>query len=313
MNILLTAIGKRVQLIKWLKNSCKIIGTDASEMAPARYFVDKFYKVKKFSEEGYIEQILNICEKEKVDFLVPLYEKEFSMLCDYRTCFEAKGTKLILSGKGIIEICNDKWKTYEFFKKNNIECPNTYLKNNIPYDVKFPLIIKPFNGMGSQSVFKIKNQKELDFFLEYVENAIVQEFIEGTEFTVDVLCDLKGSVIFAIPRERLEVRAGEVSKTRTVKNKIIIKKVNELCEKLKKECVNENLMGPLTMQCILNEKGEVYFIEINPRFGGGAPLTFKAGGDYGLYFNKMKEEAHIEPIDNFEEITMLRYDEGIYL
>lgn len=313
MNILLTAIGKRVQLIKRLKNSCKVVGTDISEMAPAVYFVDKFYKVKKFDEEGYIDQILNICEKEKIDFIVPLYEKEFSMLCDYRTYFEAKGTKLILSGKSIIEICNDKWKTYEFLKKNNIECPNTYLKNNIPNDVKFPLIIKPFNGMGSQSVFKIKNPKELDFFLEYVEKPIVQEFVEGTEFTIDVLCDLKGNVIFAIPRERLEVRAGEVSKTRTVKNKKIIAKVNELCEKLNAAYENENIMGPLTVQCIVDKNNHVYFIEINPRFGGGVPLAFEVGGNYGEYFNKMHKGQSIEPLKDFKEITMVRYDEGVYI
>lgn len=313
MNILLTAIGKRVQLINCLKNSCKVVGTDISEMAPAMHFVDKFYKVKKFQEEGYIDQILSVCEKEKIDFLVPLYEKEFSMLCDYRAYFEAKGTKLILSGKNIIEICNDKWKTYEFFRKNNIKCPNTYLKNNIPYDVRFPLIIKPFNGMGSQGVFKIKNLKELKFFLEYIENPIVQEFIEGTEYTIDVLCDLKGKVIFEVPRERLEVRAGEVSKTRTVKNKNIISKVNELCEKLNSEYDDEKLIGPLTLQCILDKNDDVYFIEINPRFGGGVPLTFKAGGDYGAYFNKMNKGETIETLKDFEEITMLRYDEGIYI
>lgn len=313
MNILLTAIGKRVQLIKCLKNSCKVVGTDISEMAPAVHFVDEFYKVKKFNEEGYINEILNICEKEKIDFLVPLYEKEFLMLCDYKAYFEAKGTKLILSGKNIIEICNDKWKTYEFFKKNNIGCPNTYLKNNIPYDVKFPLIIKPFDGMGSQNVFKIKNLKELEFFLEYVEKPIVQEFIEGTEFTIDVLCDLKGNVIFAIPRERLEVRAGEVSKTRTIKNENIIKKVNELCQKLNSAYDNESIMGPLTMQCIVDKNNDVYFIEINPRFGGGVPLAFKAGGDYGIYFNKMNKGENIEPFTYFKEITMLRYDEGIYI
>lgn len=313
MKILLTAVGKRIQLIKKLKIASSVIGTDAGDLVAASYFVDKFYKVKKYYEDGYVEQLLDICHNEKIDYLIPLYEKEFELLCNCRELFQRKGTKLLLSSKKIIEICNDKSKTYEFFKANNICCPKTYFKEGVPDNVKFPLIIKPFDGMGSSNVFKIKNKKELQFFIQYVENPIVQEFIEGTEFTIDVLCDLKGNVIFSIPRERIEVRAGEVSKSRTVKNEKIIRKVKELCNKLNNIEENEFLIGPLTIQCILNKNNEVYFIEINPRFGGGVPLSFQAGGNYALYLNKMRNGEDIEPLEDFKEITMLRYDEAIFI
>lgn len=315
MNILLTAVGKRVQLIKCLRKNAKVFGTDISDLAPASNFLDGFYKVRRYDDKGYIDDILDICRKEAIDFLIPLYESEFLKLCDYRKDIEKAGTKLILSGKSIIDICNDKWKTFNFFKENKVQCPDTYMKDNLPEDIKYPLIIKPFDGMGSSNIFKVNNERELEFFTQYVENPIVQQFIDGKEYTIDTLCDLKGNMIFAVPRERIEVRSGEVTKTKTVKNIKIIKAVKDLCEKLQNAAQNgdENLIGPLTIQCIVDGNGEIYFIEINPRFGGGVPISFEAGADYGMYLKKIKNNEKIEPLINFDEIIMSRYDEAIYM
>lgn len=317
MNILLTAIGKRIQLIKHLKRNWEIIGTDAEELIAGKNFVDSFYNISKYSEKGYIQKLLHICEKEKVDFLIPLYEKEFVTLCNSREDFFKIGTQLILSSKKIIEICNDKWKSYKFFKDNNIDTPLSYSKEELEHilkenkNINFPLIIKPLDGMGSDGVFKINNLKELLFFKDYVENPIIQEFVEGKEYTIDVLCDLNGNVISIVPRLRIEVRSGEVVKSRTEKHDKIIKATFSLCEKLREY---GNIRGPLTIQCIITKHEEVKFIEINPRFGGGVPLTFKAGVDYGEYFIKMRKGEKIEPIiGEFKEITMIRYDEAVFM
>ena len=292
MNILLTAIGKRIQLIKHLKRNWEVIGTDADELIAGKNFVDSFYNIPKYNEKGYIQKLLRICEKEKVDFLVPLYEKEFITLCNSREDFFKIGTQLILSSKKIIEICNDKWKSYKFFKDNNIDIPLSYSKEELEHilkenkNINFPLIIKPLDGMGSNGVFKINNLKELLFFKDYVKNPIIQEFVEGKEYTIDVLCDLNSNIISIVPRLRMEVRSGEVVKSRTEKHEKIIKSTFSLCEKLR-EC--GNIRGPLTIQCIITKYGQIKFIEINPRFGGGVPLTFKAGVDYGEYFIKMRK------------------------
>lgn len=310
MRILLTAIGKRIQLIKYLKKSYEVFGTDCGDLAPAMYFVDKFFKVPRYNEERYIDKLINICSNENIDLLIPLYEKEFELLCNHRDKFEKIGTSLLLSDSGVINTFNDKYKTYEFFKRNNIDTPATYLKGNILCnyeEISFPLIIKPIDGMGSSNVFKVKNEKELSFFIEYIENPIIQEYIEGAEYTIDVLCDFNGKVISAVPRERLEVRSGEVSKSRTVKDFKIIDAVLDLCSKTK-------FVGPITIQCIVAVKGEIKFIEVNPRFGGGVPLSFEAGVDYGKYFELMCKGEEITPIiGEFKEITMLRYDEAVFI
>lgn len=312
MNVLFTAIGRRVQLINHFKKYHRVVGVDLEDLAPAKSFVDSFYKVPKWNHKGYIDILLNICRKENINMLIPLYEKEFILLCENREKFNEVGTRLILSNKKVIEIFNDKWKSYKFFNKNDIDTPITYRKNQIK-DPCFPLIIKPADGAGSQNVFKINNEKELNFFIDYIGNPIIQEYIEGIEYTIDVLCDLEGNVISIVPRERIEVRAGEVSKGRTVKNKGIIEKTLELCNKLK---INENIkpIGPLTIQCIVDLDNNIKFIEVNPRFGGGVPLTFEAGIPYAKYLGKMVQgEMVLSIIGEFKELTMLRYDEAIYL
>lgn len=312
MNVLFTAIGRRVQLINHFKKYHKVIGVDTGELAPAKHFVDSFYKVPKWDDKEYVNTLLNICKKENVDMLIPLYEKEFILLCENREKFNKIGTILILSDKKLIEIFNDKWESYRFFIENGIDTPMTYKKQGVK-DFNFPLIIKPINGAGSQNVFKVDNKKELSFFIDYIENPIIQEYIKGTEYTIDVLCDLKGNVISIVPRERIEVRAGEVSKGRTVKNKDIIEKTLKLCNKLK---IDENTkpIGPLTIQCIVDLDNNIKFIEVNTRFGGGVPLTFEAGVPYAKYLGKMVQGYNVRPIiGEFKEMIMLRYDEAIYI
>ena len=307
MKILLTAIGKRIQLINYIKKSCEVIGTDSGDLAPAKYFVDEFLKVPRYHEKGYIESLVDVCGSKEIDMLIPLYEKEYKILIENRHRFTEVGTKLLLSNEEVIDCFNYKYKTYEFFKKNNINTPKSYTKDNLPKSIGYPLIIKPIDGMGSSNVFKVKNEKELLFFIDYIENPIIQEFIEGTEYTIDVLCDFKGKVISVVPRERIEVRSGEVSKSKTVKDFNIINATIDLCSKTQ-------FVGPITIQCIATAKGEIKFIEVNPRFGGGVPLTFEAGVDYGKYFELMLKGEEITPIiGEFKELTMLRYDEAIFL
>ena len=189
--MLITSIGKRVQLIKHLSKNFKIIGVDAGELNPCRYFVDKFYKIPKAVDKNYISELLKICKKENVDLLIPLYEGEFSILNKNREQFQNINTKLMLSSEKVIEICKDKNKTFEYFTHENIESPRIYTKYEVEdiihnkEESKFPLFIKPADGMGSSNTFKINNIDELCFFKDYVKNGIIQDCIEGIEYTVD--------------------------------------------------------------------------------------------------------------------------------
>ncbi len=321
MNILITSIGKRVQLINHLKKTFKIIGVDSGDLVAGSFFVDKFYKAPTFDDCNYINVLVNICKEEEVKLLIPLYEREFNILCDKREIFDSIGVKLLLSSKEIINICNDKLLTSKFFKENKISAPKDYSKeeiNEFINDNKLPLnlIIKPRDGMGSQGIHKINNVEELDFYYRYVKNPIVQEFIEGEEYTIDILCDFKGNPIYIIPRRRIEVRSGEVTKSKIVIDMNIIKRTKYLIEKLnnyKNSCII-GIQGPLTVQCFRKKNGDIVFLEINPRFGGGVPLSFEAGADYGFCLKKLLIGESIEYFNiKLKELTMVRFDEAFYI
>lgn len=319
-SMLLTSIGKRVQLINHLKKTFKVIGVDAGELNPGKAFVDKFYRIPKINENGYIESLLDICKKEEIKVLVPLYEGEFEVLHNERDKFQEIGTTILLSNGEILKLCKDKNETYKYFLNSEITIPKVYFEEEIEDIItygdidKFPLIIKPKDGMGSDNVHKINNIKELKFFKEYVKNGIVQEFIEGDEYTIDTLVDLKGNPIYIVPRKRIEVRSGEVVKSSTVKDEGIVNETLKVIEHLNKlrDDTKLALSGPLTIQFFKKNDGEIYLLEINPRFGGGVPLSFEAGADYGKKILEMLQGKQLEYIKDFKEMMMLRYEEAVF-
>lgn len=321
-NILITSLGKRIQLIEHLKQKFKIIGCDADSLIAGKYFVDVFYKIPKADEPGYLKSIYQICIKEKVQAVIPLYEEEFDLLNTARNKFKVIGTELLLSHSEVISLCKDKKKTYEFFKNLSlIQIPKVYSQSEIEEIVRskeesvMPLFIKPVSGMGSINTFKINNVKELAFFKEYVKDNIIEEFIDGEEFTVDCLVDFHGNPIYIIPRKRIEVRAGEVVKTCTVHDDSIINNTRKVIDYLNKASgkVNKGTMGPLTIQFIKTYSNKLYLIEINPRFGGGVPLSFECGADYADVLDKLLRGQKVEYDNSFEEKTMLRYDNAVFI
>lgn len=306
MKLLVTAIGKRVQLIKYLKRHFTIVGVDYSKLAPASSFVDHFCLVSPYNALEYKEEIIDICRQYHIDIILPLYEKEFNILDSIRDELKNNGTFLMLSEKRVLDICDDKWETYKFFKRNNINTPVSFINRAECY-LEFPMFIKPRRGMGSNNSFSINDIEEFDFYFRKVPDPIIQEQLSGIEYTMDCISDLDGKVISVVPRERLEVRAGEVTKTRTVKDMELIEQTVFLLEKL-------GSIGPATVQCFRTEEGKIKFTEINARVGGGVPLAIEAGVDYGKIFMDLilGNKTELIPGD-FKELTMLRYDEAVFI
>lgn len=117
-NILILSAGTRNKVIQYFKKELeekgRVIATDMSELAPAVYEADKFYKVPRMTDEGYIDVILEICRKEKVDGILSLIDPELSLLAKNKEKFEAIGTTIIGSDYDVCELSLDKIKMYEF-------------------------------------------------------------------------------------------------------------------------------------------------------------------------------------------------------
>jgi carbamoyl-phosphate synthase large subunit len=311
-NILISTIGRRGTLTKIFKQELnaidnKVVVTDNSPLAPALYKGDNYYLTPRVEAKNYIDTILEICETENIEVVIPLLEQAFSILDKARTKFKESGIKLLLSSRDVFSCCKDKHLLYQYFKRNNIPTPTTYLPSRLTKQLSFPLFIKPRSGQGSKDTFRIDSKQEFNFFIYRLETPIIQEYISGTEYTIDTLSDLEGQCLSAVPRKRIKVKGGEVSKAVTVKEERLITGAKEIAESL-------GIIGPANIQAIITPKNEVKFIEVNPRFGGGVPLSYQAGVNYPLLITKMVNGEKIDPfIGDFESgLFMLRSDTPLF-
>ncbi|MGL6100295.1 MAG: ATP-grasp domain-containing protein [Fusobacteriaceae bacterium] len=314
-NVFILSVGRRVELVKLFqraKNELKvdgiIIGGDMDLNAPAMQYVDRGYKLPKISSEDYINEIIRISKEQKINLIIPTIDTELLKLAQNKERIEKEtGAILNLSNLEFIEICRDKYNTQYFFEKNGFGVPRLIKEESLKNkDYIFPLFIKPLNGSSSINTFKINNEKELQFFKEYVPNPIIQECITGEEFTVDVFCDFECKPITIVPRKRLATRSGEISKGEVVKDREIIEDVKKLLSVFKAK-------GHITVQCMKTKDG-IKYIEINPRFGGGAPMSIMAGADSPKYLYEILLGKKLEYNEDYEDgLLSLRYDEAVFI
>jgi carbamoyl-phosphate synthase large subunit len=218
---------------------------------------------------------------------------------------------VLISAPNVIDICQDKRKTYRFLRKNGFDTPVTISVASAISKKKlnWPCFLKPWDGSASRGNAAVNNRKELLFFAKRIPNAICQEFIKGTEHTCDVYVDFSMKVRCVVPRKRIEVRAGEVSKAQVVKNSDIMGQSARLVETLRAG------PGVITIQLFLTRDNKVKFIEINPRFGGGVPLSIKAGANFPKWILKrlLAPKTNIR-FDSFKDnLIMLRYDDEVWM
>ena len=322
-----TCIGRRVSLLegfrraaKQLKINLSLLGTDTTELSPALQLCDRCSIVKPTAHPGYIKQLLSIIKANQVNLLVPTVDLDLKRLSQNKPKFAALGCRVLVSDPEVIDICQDKRETYKFLLKNNFDSPatisvSTALKNrklkieNRKSKTRFPLFLKPRDGSAGRPNAVANNREELLFYSKRIPNVICQELVIGTEYTCDVYVDFEMKARCVVPRKRIEVRAGEVSKGQVVKNPGIISEATKLIEKLGAG------PGVITLQLFFTDDGKVKFVEINPRFGGGVPLSIKAGADFPKWIlqESTGKKPSIRP-DGFKDgLIMLRYDSEVWL
>ena len=221
------------------------------------------------------------------------------------------GCTPLISSEKVIATCLDKRKTYKELLKHGFDAPETFTPKQLLARSRkqYPYILKPWDGHASRAIHIANNKRELEFYCKHIPHCMIQTLVTGEEFTVDVLVDFDMNVRCIVPRKRIQVRGGEVSKGLTVKHQEIIRQSKCL--------VNQLGAGPgvITLQCFLTKENEIKFIEINPRFGGGILLSIEAGANFPKWIIQllMKKSPRIE-IDAWQEnLTMLRYDEAVWI
>lgn len=313
MKILFTSVGRRVELMQAFKKAAEelsvdltIIGADISNTAPALFFCDETKIVCRIREPQYIPQLLEICEKENVDCLIPTIDTDLMILAENKDKFEAIGTKVLISAVDKVKLCRDKRFTADYFISLGLKSP-VPVDEVEKYNMGYPAFIKPKDGSSSVDAYKVTNEEDLRTYAAKINDYIIQPFIPGKEYTIDIFCDYDGKPVFITPRERMAVRAGEVLQTRICQDDVMIAEMKTLIADYK-PC------GQITVQLIQDETtGDNYYIEINPRFGGGAPLTIKAGADSAKAVLRMLngETLVYEEKAARDKATYSRFDQSI--
>ncbi|MDH5086785.1 ATP-grasp domain-containing protein [Clostridium perfringens] len=315
INVLFSSVGRRVELVEAFREAKEelnlegsLIGADMDELAPALRFVDKAYIVPRTKSENFIDSIIDICKKESISLIIPTLDTELLVYSKNKERIEKEsGAKVMVSNEETIEIIRNKIKTYEFLKSKGFKVPKLITPKDIEENnYKLPLFIKPLDESSSINNFKINAKKELEFFSSYVPNPMIQEFAEGQEYCVDVFTDFEGNVLSVSPKIRLAHRGGEITKGKIVLDEEIISLAKDLCNTLK-------FLGEINFDCI-KSKDDINIIEINGRFAGGSPMSFKAGANspkklYELLMGKKLEYSQ----DIKDGFIALRFDSCVYL
>lgn len=308
-NILILNAGTRNRLIKdfikTVKGKCKVIVTDNYELAPALYEGDKCYITKRWNEDGYWDDILEICRKDNVGLVLSLIDPELEELAFRKEEFEKEGIMVNSASYDVVHSCFDKLDTMNFIMDEKLPFIKTenldefWFKKNRKEETQFPVFIKPRFGSGSLNVRKIENYEEL-ISIDYKDNKmIIQEFMSGQEIGVDIYVDLITHELVSIfAKKKLKMRAGETDKSVSFKDEKLFKLICEYVSKRKLLGVND-----IDVFC---KNGEYYISEVNPRFGGGYIHAYECGVDFPeMLLKNMNGEINEKQIG--------RYDENIYM
>lgn len=311
-NILILSAGRRVELVQDFQTEAarfsdgiSVFATDLNpRMSSACHVSDGSFEVPPISADSYIDSIFNLAVRENIGLIIPTIDTELQKLADERERFEAASVHIVVSDSDFIAQCRDKRKTATLFARYGIRSPEIYDRKKLV----FPCFDKPYDGSRAIGAKRIDTPADLTPEVLADTKLMFCQFIDienkFSEFTVDMYYDRQCRLKCAIPRKRLEVRSGEISKGVTCKNSLY----QTLLEKMS---VLQGARGCITAQFFYNEEtGEFYGVEINPRFGGGFPLTYAAGGNYPSRL--MREYLGDEEIpfsDDWENnLIMLRYD-----
>lgn len=318
MNILITSAGSRVSLVKIfqkeLKNiwpESKVMTTDCNiDLSAACNISDKAFKLPLISHHDYFNSLLNVCIKNNIKLIIPTIDTELLLLANKKEVLLSHGITAIISSKNFVNICRNKRSIHHFFEKKGIQIAKEYSKNNF----ELPVFIKPIHGSRSIDTYTITKQEDFTdyhfknddlMFLEYLDH---QDY---EEYTCDLYYDKTNNLKCIVPRRRIEVRSGEVSKSQTEKG-VLVSYIKERLSYV------DGAVGCLTAQFFKHKKTNViYGIEINARFGGGYPLSYFSGANYPKWLIKeylLKEDLLDSYYEDWENnLLMLRYDKEVLI
>ena len=314
MNFLILAAGTRNKIVQYFKRTFdgigKIIATDASELGPAIYDADKYYIVPSITADGYIDIILEICRKEKINGVLSLIDPELSLLAENEERFKEVGTAVVGSSYELCEMALDKMQMYHWLVEHGYKCACSWMNKDEFFDavdsgeISYPVFVKPYRGSASISISKVYDKETVDFLFAHEDDLMIQEFLNGQEIGADVYIDMiSGEVVSVFTKKKIKMRAGETDKAVSFKDE-------RLFALIERFVLEAGYKGQIDID-IFEINGEYYISEVNPRFGGGYPHAYESGCDHTkLILNNLQGIANSKNIGAYDEgVYMMKYNE----
>lgn len=304
-NVLIASAARKVALVRAFRTALdrcgggQVIAADIDPLAAALFEADAARIVPRSDDPVFVDALLDICERDRIGLVVPTRDEELPVLARARDRFKEAGTLLLVSSPEAIETCQDKHLFMAAVREAGLQVPAVHTD---PETARLPAFVKPRRGKGGRGAHKVTTHSDLGAALSTLgQDAIIQEFVEAPEFTVDVFLDLDRRPISCVPRERIAIVAGESVVARTVRDPALAAATLHLCTVI-------GLVGHVTVQAF-RTPDRVLFIEVNPRYGGAANLGFKAGARTPEYAVRLARGEHLASrLDDYEVgLIMLRY------
>jgi len=310
INVLVLSAGRRVELIQDFRESLlkyfpsgKVFATDLyPALSAACRIADESFSAPRVTSPDYIDYLLGLCQTQRIGMVIPTIDTELMVLSDNKALFEDIGIQAVISDPMLVRASRDKRRTAVLFDVLQIDQPAIYPRDQI----RTPCFCKPYDGSSGVGAHIVQSAEMLTNDLLLDDKNMFMELIgkEYKEFTIDAYYNRDQKLCCLVPRERIEVRGGEVSKGATRRNEVyyfMLRKLQAL----------EGAIGCITIQIFANlETGSFKALEINPRFGGGYPLSYAAGAKYPEWL--IQEYFLGRTIgfwDDWEsDLLMLRYD-----
>lgn len=289
--------------------SGRLLGTDLSMAAPGMHVVDQPLLVPKARGLDYMPRIEEIVREHNIGLLVPLTDLDLRSLARKRRHFQELGCEIMIGTDEIVSLCRDKQKFAALLESAGLPCIRTLSLGEFRKDPFFPCFLKPISGSAGVGTARIDSNTKLKQHIHiFGEQLIVQDYVPGREYTIDVYRSRDGVIHTVIPRQRLLVRSGEVENGVTVDDAELVDTAHRVVNLL------DGLWGAFCLQCRRPRGEPPRFFEVNPRFGGGTPLSIAAGAELPRY---LLEEILGRPIsaraDGYRPNTvMLRYAEEVF-
>lgn len=314
MNILILSSGTRNKVVQYfkaaLKDKGRVICTDMSNLAPSIYESDQFYTVPRMTAPGYIDVILDICKKEKIDGVLSLIDPELSLLAENKERFAAVGTTVIGSTYELCEMSLDKFQMFRWLTEHGYRCAKSYIDKEAFFaDVaagkaKYPVFVKPARGSASIAISKVYDQETIELLFAHSDGLMIQEFLDGQEIGADVYIDMNSHRVVSIfTKKKILMRAGETDKAVSFQDEKLFALIKQFAEEA-------GYTGQIDID-LFQVDGEYFISEVNPRFGGGYPHAYECGCNHmELIVNNLEGKTNDGRIGQYEEgIYMMKYNE----